>query len=406
MPAAIEALWARLPMVLLTLVFGTLLLGKPLPAIGQLWRPAAAQTLLGLTLGFGQYLMGALAVLLVLGPLQGVNPLMACLIEVGFEGGHGSAAVMGPIYAGLGFGEGGDLGLAMATVGLLSSTVLGGALVVLAQNRGWLTVYLPEPAATAPLPATSLAMAEAALAHQPSCPLPEPQVHQPPAGLHTWLVNLGLAGLAVGLGVLLLAMLEWVAKPLQGTWRTVIDALPVYPLALAGSLLVRLALERSGRANLVVASQQERIGGVATDLLIAAAMAGLDLPQLGHYWLPLSVLTLAGLGWNLLVVLVLARRVLPIDWFERAVIEFGQATGVAASGLLLLGMADPDNRSEALPAFSVKQLLLQPVLAGGVVTVAAPLAVHNWGLPLWTEVCLGCTALWITLALLLARMGT
>jgi ESS family glutamate:Na+ symporter len=134
-------------------------------------------------------------------------------------------------------------------------------------------------------------------------------------------------------------------------------------------------------------------------------MAGLDLPQLARYWLPLSVLTLAGLGWNLLVVLVLARRVLPIDWFERAVIEFGQATGVAASGLLLLGMADPDNRSEALPAFSVKQLLLQPVLAGGVVTVAAPLAVHNWGLPVWTEVCFGCTALWITLALLLARTG-
>ena len=394
MPAAIEALWARLPMVLLTLVFGTLLLGKPLPAIGQLWRPAAAQTLVGLTLGFGQYLMGALAVLLVLGPLLGVNPLMACLIEVGFEGGHGSAAVMGPIYAGLGFQEGTDLGLAMATVGLLSSTVLGGALVVLAQRRGWLMVHLPEPVAVPD-----------GLAHQPSCPLPEPLSDQPPAGLHTWLVNLGRAGLAVGVGVLLLAGLEWAATPLQGSWRTVIDALPVYPLALAGSLLVRLALERSGRTTLVLASQQERIGGIATDLLIAAAMAGLDLPQLVRYWLPLSVLTVAGLGWNLLVVLVLARRVLPIDWFERAVIEFGQATGVAASGLLLLGMADPDNRSEALPAFSVKQLLLQPVLAGGVVTVAAPLAVHNWGLPIWTEVCFGFTALWITLALLLARTG-
>jgi len=331
MPAAIEALWARLPTVLLTLVFGTLLLGRPLPAIGQLWRPAAAQTLLGLTLGCGQYLVGALAVLLVLGPWLGVNPLMACLIEVGFEGGHGSAAVMGPIYAGLGFREGSDLGLAMATVGLLSSTVLGGALVVLGQRRGWLMVYLPEPATEALLaevqPAAIPAALAEPLAHQPSCPLPEPLDNQPPAGLGSWLVNLGLAGLAVGLGVLLLAALEWAATPLQGTWRTVIDALPVYPLALAGSLLVRLALERSGRTSLVVASQQERLGGVATDLLIAAAMAGLDLPQLVRYWLPLSVLTVAGLGWNLLVVLVLARRVLPIDWFERAVIEFGQATG-------------------------------------------------------------------------------
>jgi glutamate:Na+ symporter, ESS family len=410
MPAPIEALWARLPTVLLTLVFGTLLLGRPLPAIGQLWRPAAAQTLLGLTLGFGQYLVGALAVLLVLGPWLGANPLMACLIEVGFEGGHGSAAVLGPIYADLGFSEGSDLGLAMATVGLLSSTVLGGALVVLAQRRGWLMVHLPEPVAAAqPVagdPGTGDGVAEGALAHQPSCPLPEPLSDQPPANLHTWLVNLGLVGLAVGVGVLLLATLEWAAEPLQGTWRTVIDALPVYPLALAGSLLVRLALERSGRTALVQASQQERIGGIATDLLITAAMAGLDLPQLARSWLPLSVLTLAGLGWNLLVLLVLARRILPIDWFERAVIEFGQATGVAASGLLLLGMADPDNRSGALPAFSVKQLLLQPVLAGGVVTVAAPLAVHTWGLPIWTEVCFGFTALWITLALLLARTGS
>jgi ESS family glutamate:Na+ symporter len=59
------------------------------------------------------------------------------------------------------------------------------------------------------------------------------------------------------------------------------------------------------------------------------------------------------------------------------VIEFGQATGVAASGLLLLRMADPDDRSEALQAFSFKQLLLQPLLAGGVITVVAPLVMHS-----------------------------
>jgi hypothetical protein len=40
-----------------------------------------------------------------------------------------------------------------------------------------------------------------------------------------------------------------------------------------------------------------------------------------------------------------------------------------------------------------------------VVTVAAPLAVHSWGLPLWGELCLGLTVLWIALALLLARQG-
>ena len=386
LPAPVETLWARLPMVLLTFVFGTLMLGRPLPDLAKLWKPAAAQTLLGLTLGFGQYLVGAVAVLLVLGPWLGADPLMACLIEVGFEGGHGSAAVMGPIYADLGFAGGTDLGLAMATVGLLSSTVVGGLLVVLAQGQGWLL---------------------AAEAGAPLCVLPEPTAAAVAAGprwaerLRQLATNLALVGIAVGIGVVLLAGLERLAEPTGGVLRTVIDALPVYPLALAGSLLVRLALERSDRAELAVPALQNGLGALATDLLIAAATAGLNLPLLRANWLPLLVLSGFGLAWNLLVILVLAPRILPAGWFERAVIEFGQATGVAASGLLLLGMADPDGRSEAIPAFSIKQLLLQPVLAGGVVTVAAPLALHSWGLPLWGGVCLGLTVLWGGLALAL-----
>jgi ESS family glutamate:Na+ symporter len=388
LPAPVEALWARLPMVLLTFVFGTLMLGRPLPDLARLWKPAAAQTLLGLTLGFGQYMVGALAVLLVLGPWLGADPLMACLIEVGFEGGHGSAAVMGPIYADLGFAGGTDLGLAMATVGLLSSTVVGGLLVVLAQGRGWLLAaetggplcVLPG---TAP-PATAGAAAPGW-----------------PERLRQLAANLALVGLAVGIGVVLLAAMERLAEPSGGVLRTVIDALPVYPLALGGSLLVRLALERSGQVQLAEPALQSGMGALATDLLIAAATAGLNLPLLQRNWLPLLVLSGFGLAWNLLVVLLLAPRILPKGWFERAVIEFGQATGVAASGLLLLGMADPDGRSEAIPAFSMKQLVLQPVLAGGVVTVAAPLALHSWGLPVWAGVCLALTLLWSTLALLL-----
>jgi glutamate:Na+ symporter, ESS family len=394
LPAPVEALWARLPMVLLTFVFGTLMLGRPLPDLARLWKPAAAQTLLGLTLGFGQYLVGALAVLLVLGPWLGADPLMACLIEVGFEGGHGSAAVMGPIYADLGFAGGTDLGLAMATVGLLSSTVVGGLLVVLAQGRGWLLAaeaggplcVLPE-AAPATTPAALGALATA-----------EPAWHQHLRQLAT---NLALVGIAVGIGVVLLAALERLAEPSGGVLRIVIDALPVYPLALGGSLLVRLVLERSGQVQLAEPALQSGMGALATDLLIAAATAGLNLPLLQRNWLPLLVLSGFGLAWNLLVVLLLAPRILPKGWFERAVIEFGQATGVAASGLLLLGMADPDGRSEAIPAFSMKQLVLQPVLAGGVVTVAAPLALHSWGLPVWAGVCLALTLLWSTLALLL-----
>jgi ESS family glutamate:Na+ symporter len=388
-PQAVIDLWDQLPLILLTMVFGSLLLGKPLPQPGGLWRPLSAQVLLALTLAFGQYLVASLAVLLLLQPWLGVSPVMACLIEVAYEGGHGSAAAMGPTYERLGLVGGEALGLAMATVGLLASTLVGGLVVVVARSRGWLTVFSPAPAAAAPTPAAQAGVAPAAAVPAPGA-------------LAAWSLNLALAGIAVAIGWLALEGLQWWAQGSDGVLRSVIDALPVFPLALVGSLLVRLVLERTGTTALASATIQSRIGTLCADLLITAATACLDLSLLAHNWRPLTVLALVGLVWNLAVILLLAPRILPPDWFERGILEFGQATGVAASGLLLLRMADPDDRSEALPAFSIKQLLLQPLLAGGVITVVAPLAVAGWGLPLWTGVCLGLVLLWIGLGLWLA----
>ena len=385
LPEPVMRLWADLPLVLLTLVFGSLLLGKPLPRLQALWRPVSAQVSLALMLAFGQYVVGGLAVLLVLQPLLGVSPIMACLIEVAYEGGHGSAAAMGPSYAALGFPGGQDFGLAMATVGLLSSTLVGGLVVVLARRRGWLLQDSPNgPSAQIPTAAA-------------------PPTGPPSSGAAAWAVNLALVGAAVLIGEMLLLALRAATAPLGGTVATVVDSLPVFPLAIIGSLLMRWGLERSGRSHWASAPIQSQVGTLSADLLITAATAGLNLKLLQADWLPLTVLAVAGLAWNLGVVLLLGPRLLPADWFERAILEFGQATGVAASGLLLLRMADPDDRSEALPAFSIKQLLLQPFVAGGVVTVVAPLAVAGWGLPVWTGVCLAVVVVAGGAGLLLAR---
>jgi ESS family glutamate:Na+ symporter len=390
LPQHLMELWGDLPLVLLTLVFGSLMLGKPLPKLEGLWRPVSGQVSLALVLAFGQYVVGGLAVLLVLQPWLGVSPVMACLIEVAYEGGHGSAAAMGPSYAALGFPGGQDLGLAMATVGLLSSTLVGGVVVVIGRQRGWLLAQNQPGSAlgTAPLPGST------------------PQASAPgqPAWA-AWAVNLALVGSAVLIGVLLLALLRLGTDAIGGGVAEVGRSLPVFPLAIIGSLLVRWLLERSGRSHWASAPIQSEIGTLSADLLITSATACLNLALLAADWLPLTVLAVGGLTWNLAVTLLLAPRLLPADWFERAVLEFGQATGVAASGLLLLRMADPDDHSQALPAFSLKQLLLQPFLAGGVVTVVAPLAVSSWGLPTWTGFCLALVLLAGGTGLLLAQSG-
>lgn len=386
LPPAVIRIWEPWPLILLTLVFASLLLGKPLPRIGGLWRPLRAQVLLALTLAFGQYLVASLAVLLVLGPLLHVSPVMACLIEVSYEGGHGSAAALGPTYERLGVAGGQALGLAMATVGLLSSTLIGGLLVLVGRARGWL-----RGSGTAAQPALPTPTADADGSWQPL--------------LRRWLVNLALAGCAVAIGWLLLALLQLLARRLGGGFALVVDALPVFPLALVGSLLVRWLLERRGAAGLACPRIQGRIGTLSADLLIVVATACLDLGLLARDWVPLAVLATTGLVWNLAVLLLLARRILPEPWFSRGILEFGQATGVAASGLLLLNLADPSDGGDALTPFSIKQLLLQPLLAGGVITVMAPLAIASWGLVAWSGLCLALTLLWIGLGLWLGRQS-
>ncbi|WP_438982145.1 sodium/glutamate symporter [Vulcanococcus sp.] len=392
LPQHLMELWGELPLVLLTLVFGSLMLGKPLPRLGGLWRPVCGQVSLALVLAFGQYVVGGLAVLLLLQPWLGVSPVMACLIEVAYEGGHGSAAAMGPSYAALGFPGGQDLGLAMATVGLLSSTLVGGVVVVIGRQRGWLLAQAREETDSNAVPRALAGVGDSGL----------PPNHPAWAA---WAVNLAMVGIAVLIGVVLLQLLHLGTDAIGGGVAEVGNALPVFPLAIIGSLLVRWWLERSGLSHWASTPIQNEIGTLSADLLITSATACLNLALLAADWLPLTVLALSGLSWNLGITLLLAPRLLPPDWFERAVLEFGQATGVAASGLLLLRMADPDDHSQALPAFSLKQLFLQPFLAGGVVTVVAPLAVAGWGLPIWTGFCLALVLLAGGAGLLVAQWG-
>ena len=366
LPERVLSTWMQLPTPLLTLVFATLMLGRPIPRINVLWKPVASQALLGLVLGFGQYVVGGIIVLSFLLPYLGVDPLMGCIIEVGFEGGHGAAAIMGDSFRNLGFPEGLDLGFAMATVGLLSSTLLGSGLVVLGRFFGWLVPAEEE---------IRNDLNDINLEFKP--------IEQ----FKLLLYNFALAGLAVLVGIFLLYCLRLSSQYLGDISKQVILAFPVFPLALIGSFLIRFSLEKTGNTKFVSSLFQREIGILSTDLLIITAMAGLNLPLLVDYWLPITILAIGGLVWNLAGMLIFSKLFFKEEWFERAIAEFGNSTGVAASGLLLLRLADPRNSTNTLPVFSIKQLFLQPLLSGGLITVIAPLFISNFGLREWTEFC-------------------
>lgn len=117
--------WSALPSLMINVVFATLFLGTVIPGIKRVWNFGGPQLAFGWAIGWGQYVVGILLVLLVLGPLFGVPPIAGALIEVAFEGGHGTAAGMANTFEEMNFPEGYDLSIGLATVGILAGVVTG-----------------------------------------------------------------------------------------------------------------------------------------------------------------------------------------------------------------------------------------------------------------------------------------
>ena len=359
-------IWSNFPTPLLSLVFATLMMGRPIPNINGLVRPIVNQFLLALSLGFGQFFVGGLVVEYLLSPSMDTNPLMGCLIEVGFEGGHGAATIIGESFSRLGFEDGLELGLAMATVGLLSSSLLGSIFIFLGR-----TLRLSDTEEIVELKENLNLNKKIEIF----------------SDLRILIINLGFAGLAISFGVLLLKFLRYISTFFGEFSREIIFSLPVFPLILIGSLLIRYILEKTENTEYISNILQREIGILSTDLLIFTAMASLDIAVVFDNWLIILVFTIFGLFWNLICIAYFAYFIFDDYWFEKSLIEFGNSTGVVASGLLLLRLADPKNISKTLPIFTSKQLFAQLMLSGGFFTVIAPIMISKIGLSYWTEIC-------------------
>ena len=83
-PAEIRATWHALPGILINVVFAALFLGKIIPGIRAIWRRAAPVVTYGQTIAWGQYVIGFLLAIFILGPVFGMDPMAAALIEIGF----------------------------------------------------------------------------------------------------------------------------------------------------------------------------------------------------------------------------------------------------------------------------------------------------------------------------------
>jgi glutamate:Na+ symporter, ESS family len=364
-PDAVQDVWAELPVLLISVVFAALFIGKRIPGIRDIWQVAGPQVALGQSIAWGQYVVGIGLGLLVLGPVFGLDPIAGALIEIGFEGGHGTAAGLSGTFEEFGFAEGTDLALGLATVGLVAGVLIGTVIVNWGVRTGRIELDPSGDPVDAARSETSddlddLDDREGARSDE--------NASTDPLSIH-----LGFVALAIAIGWLLLEGLVLVE---EATWGgedglELLVHLPLFPMAMLGGVLLQLVLERTERAALVDRRLVNRISGAALDLIIVAALGTLSLEALGGNLGAFLVLAGAGIAWNVGAFLLLAPRIVPEFAYERGLGDFGQSMGMTVTGLLLMRIADPPNRSGGLEAFGYKQLLFEPVVGGGLFTAAS-----------------------------------
>jgi ESS family glutamate:Na+ symporter len=365
----------KLPGFLINVIFAALFLGTVTPKLKQIFKMAFPQLCMGQLLAWGQYVIGLGLAGFLLAPWFGVNPAFGNLLEIGFEGGHGTVGGLTSTFEAH-WADGKDLGLTVATGGMIFGIMIGMALINWALNKGIIDsvrtfgernkaekigVYTPE-----------------------QCPSAGKQtVFADSIDSLAW--HIAIIGISILIGYGMLNGLQFLEVKLLPDCRTrVFDGFPLFPLCMIGGVIVQGIFRKLKADHLIDHGQMQRLSGASLDFLVVAAVATIKLSVVAENWLPLVIMIVAGVLWSLFLMLYIAPKLFKQAWFECAIAEFGQGLGVTATGLMLLRTVDPENKTVAAASFGYKQLIHEPIMGGGLWTAFALTLVFTIGwLPVW-----------------------
>lgn len=385
----------QLPGFMINVVFATLFLGVVTPPLKKVVRVAFPQLCFGQILAWGQYVIGFAAVGFLLMPFFGTNEGFGNLLEIGFQGGHGTVSGMAESFESFGWEDGVALGYTMATAGMLLAVIIGIILVNWAARKGYIQ--------------------NVRRFHEQDN-LQKKGIYskddQPAAGVQTvycdsidslaWHISL------VGLAILIGFGMRFGLQELEGACRsdgtiTLLKGFPLFPFCMIGGLLMQKMAQKVRVHSLIDHGQMQRISGAALDFLVVSAMATIKLQVVLDNWVGLLVLIVLGTLLSLFMVVVVARRLFRESWFECAIAEFGQSLGVTATGLLLLRAADPESKTCATQAFGYKQLLHEPIMGGGLWTALALTLLYKLGWAIMLGISAAALLIWIGAAILFVK---
>lgn len=381
--------WASLPSILINIVFAGLLLAKPVLSLKEMWKLAGPQVAFGQMMAWGQYALGGLLALFVLVPFLGMPAVSGALIEISFEGGHGTVAGMTPVFQEMGFEDGQQIATALATASLLTALISGIILINWGRRRGYL-----RPGGVARVVRNKVYHRQIiAKLHEKGIRLRQ---HITPLRLLNHLILFGvgvLFGWLIRQSLILIEQLTW------GSGESVFfHYVPLFSFCMFGGMIAQWIWRRLGVE--ISREMVELITALSLTLLITAAVGTMSLDFGSGQVLAMGLLYVTGVVWILSSFILLARRMFKRYWFQNAIIDMGQSMGMTATGLLFAQMTDPKNRTNAVEAFGYKQLMFEPLMGGGMITALSMPIIMLIGLPAFIVICAALTIGWMLYGLL------
>lgn len=378
-------LWNVLPGQLINVVFACLFLASTTLPIKHIWKLAAPQAAFGQMIAWGQFALGGVVTMFILIPLFSANPLVASLIEISFEGGHGTASGLVGVFDKLGFSVGHEMAVGLATLSLNVALISGIIAVNWGRKRGY--VKSVDHKSLAQMVYHRRIIYEL---HKKGITLRQ---HLTPLRV---LSHLALVALAVLFGWLIYQCLVAIENLTWGQSGTVIFGyLPLFTLCMFGGIFARMVWRKLGIA--ISRPIVELISAISLSILIATAIGTMSVGYFSTHLGIFLILAATGVIWIVLAFILFAPHMFKNNWFQNGIVNAAQSMGQTATGLLFVKMADPKDKTNALESFGYKQLLFEPFVGGGIITALSMPAIIFLGLPTYTIIASVVCLTWLIL---------
>ena len=270
-------------------------------------------------------------VLFILAPVFGTNHLAASLLEISFEGGHGTAAGMESVFSELNYKTGQEMAVALATTSLFATLTVGFTLISIGRRRNLIEKDT-----------LSVDKVKGMVYHRRIVA----QLLKIGYNLHEDLafwriishIILLIAGVLIGWAI------HWLILQIEGaTWGVAGD------LKIFGGMIAQTIWRRLGfKISLPLI---DLLSSIVLAMLVTSAIGTMKLDFVSTDGVAFLILALSGVLWVLFCFVFLARHIFVRYWFTNAIIGIGQSMGTTATGLLFAHVVDPKQRTGAVESF-------------------------------------------------------